>query len=161
MLDWLGDIGGLKEALTIMLTFVFAVFNYHTFQDYLVSNLYREETKRDKIARKMKTRTDDKNFYLQKFEGHDLQTDKLNCLRQRIHDTNWLCCCKKKSKHYKLFEKGRKDLAQEIDIVKFLQSYRLLRKHVELKAKLEYEEKKYVENNRFTKLSVTETSGSD
>ena len=31
MLDWLGDIGGLKEALTIILTFVFAVFNYHTF----------------------------------------------------------------------------------------------------------------------------------
>ena len=31
LLDWLGDIGGLKEALTIILTLVFAIFNYHTF----------------------------------------------------------------------------------------------------------------------------------
>ena len=31
MLDWLGDLGGLKEALTIILTFIFVVFNYHTF----------------------------------------------------------------------------------------------------------------------------------
>ena len=55
MLDWLGDIGGLKEALTIILSFVFMIFNYHTFQDYLVSNLYREATKRDRVARKIKT----------------------------------------------------------------------------------------------------------
>ena len=31
LLDWLGDIGGLKEALTIILTFIFVLFNYHTF----------------------------------------------------------------------------------------------------------------------------------
>ena len=31
MLDWLGDIGGLKEALTIILSSIFATFNYHTF----------------------------------------------------------------------------------------------------------------------------------
>ena len=31
LLDWLGDIGGLKEALTIILTFIFVIFNYHTF----------------------------------------------------------------------------------------------------------------------------------
>ena len=37
MLDWLGDLGGLYEALKIILTFIFFVFNYHTFQDYLVS----------------------------------------------------------------------------------------------------------------------------
>ena len=55
MLDWLGDIGGLKEALTLILSFVFLLFNYHTFQDYLVSNLYREATKRDRVARKIKT----------------------------------------------------------------------------------------------------------
>ena len=55
MLDWLGDIGGLKEALTLILSFVFLLFNYHTFQDYLVSNLYREETKRDRVARRIKT----------------------------------------------------------------------------------------------------------
>ena len=64
MLDWLGDIGGLKEALTIILTSLFAVFNYHTFQDYLVSNLYREETRRDKAARRVKDVDIDRSFHL-------------------------------------------------------------------------------------------------
>ena len=64
MLDWLGDIGGLKEALTIILTSLFAVFNYHTFQDYLVSNLYREETRRDKAARRVKDVDIDRSLHL-------------------------------------------------------------------------------------------------
>ena len=50
LLDWLGDIGGLKEAMMIILGFIFAVFNYHTFEDYMVSNLYRSETKKDRTA---------------------------------------------------------------------------------------------------------------
>ena len=36
ILDWLGDLGGLKEAIMIILGFIFGVFNYHTFDDYLV-----------------------------------------------------------------------------------------------------------------------------
>ena len=64
MLDWLGDIGGLKEALTIILTSVFAVFNYHTFQDYLVSNLYREATRRDIAARRVKDVDIDRSLHL-------------------------------------------------------------------------------------------------
>ena len=37
LLDWLGDLGGLKEAIMIILGFIFGLFNYHTFEDYLVS----------------------------------------------------------------------------------------------------------------------------
>ena len=70
-----------------------------------------------------------------------------------------MCC--KKSKHYRLFEKGREDLEDEIDIVKFLQNFRLLRKHVDLKVKLKFDERKYVENNRFQKLTVSDSSSSD
>ena len=36
-LDWLGDLGGLKEALVIILGIVYGLANYHTFKDYLVS----------------------------------------------------------------------------------------------------------------------------
>ena len=46
LLDWLGDLGGLKEALMIVLGFMFGLFNYHAFEDYLVSQLYKSETKR-------------------------------------------------------------------------------------------------------------------
>ena len=31
LLDWLGDIGGLLEALTIIFTFIFLIFNYQSF----------------------------------------------------------------------------------------------------------------------------------
>ena len=47
-LDWLGDLGGLKEALTIMLAFVYGIFNYNKFENYLVSRLFRAETPKDR-----------------------------------------------------------------------------------------------------------------
>ena len=72
MLDWLGDLGGLKEALTIILTFIFVVFNYHTFQDYLVANLYKEETSQDRALKRLTNQSDGKNLYMTKFSGHDL-----------------------------------------------------------------------------------------
>ena len=50
LLDWLGDLGGLKEAIVIILGFIFGIFNYHTFQDYLVSQLYRSDPKKNRIS---------------------------------------------------------------------------------------------------------------
>ena len=41
VLDWLGDLGGLKEAGTIVFGFFIAIFHYHTFADFLTSKLYR------------------------------------------------------------------------------------------------------------------------
>ena len=35
-LNWLGDIGGLGEGLTIVIGFVIALFNYNNFEDHLV-----------------------------------------------------------------------------------------------------------------------------
>ena len=56
ILDWLGDIGGLKEALTIVLSAFIAVFNYNTFENYMVAQLYRVETKKDKTFRRLQTK---------------------------------------------------------------------------------------------------------
>ena len=70
MLNWLGDLGGLKEAVTIILTFIYGLFNYYTFQNYLVSQLYRAETMKDRISAKAgfyKTDDDrDQDLYMQK-----------------------------------------------------------------------------------------------
>lgn len=43
-LDWLGDLGGLKEALAIVFGAVITLFNYNKFENYMVSELYRAET---------------------------------------------------------------------------------------------------------------------
>ena len=48
LLDWLGDIGGLKEALMIILGFIFGLFNYNTFENYLTSLLYRAAASGDR-----------------------------------------------------------------------------------------------------------------
>ena len=52
MLDWLGDLGGLKEAIIIILTAVLAAINYNGFENYLVSKLYRGENEKDRFHSK-------------------------------------------------------------------------------------------------------------
>ena len=64
-------------------------------------------------------------------------------------------------KNYRLFEKGRDELEKEIDIANFIQQFRLLQRIVLLKLKLTYEEKTFVENNRFTKLQLSGPDSSD
>ena len=79
-LDWLGDIGGLKEALSLIFLAIISVFNYNTLENYMVTQLYRGETKKDKTSRKASTRTvdiDEEDLYLQKDEGNKLQSRKL------------------------------------------------------------------------------------
>ena len=39
-LDWLGDLGGLKEALMGLLWVFYTLFHYQTFENYLVSKLF-------------------------------------------------------------------------------------------------------------------------
>ena len=74
-LDWLGDLGGLKEALVLVLGSVITVFNYNGLENFMVAQLYRGETKKDKTSRKTTSRTievDEEDLYLQKDEGNKL-----------------------------------------------------------------------------------------
>ena len=41
LLDWLGDLGGLKEALILIFAFIFATLKYGAFENFLVEQLYR------------------------------------------------------------------------------------------------------------------------
>ena len=45
MMDLLGDLGGLKTALLVLLAYLNSFVNYHSFEDYLVSNLFRPSKK--------------------------------------------------------------------------------------------------------------------
>ena len=40
-LDWLGDLGGLKEALAGLFGAIYVLFHYQTFENYLVSQLFK------------------------------------------------------------------------------------------------------------------------
>ena len=52
-------------------------------------------------------------------------------------------------------------MEQETDIVHFMQQFRVLQRTVALKLKLSYEEKTFVENNRFPKLQLSDSSSDD
>ena len=74
-LDWLGDLGGLKEALVLVLGSVITIFNYNAMENFMVAQLYRGETKKDRTSRKTTSRTievDEEDLYLQKDEGNKL-----------------------------------------------------------------------------------------
>ena len=45
LFDWLGDLGGLKTALIIILGYVNTLINKDTFEDFLVSKLFRPSKK--------------------------------------------------------------------------------------------------------------------
>ena len=47
-LDWLGDLGGLYEALAVVLGAIVTLFNYKGLENYLVHKLFRENDKSNK-----------------------------------------------------------------------------------------------------------------
>ena len=85
VLDWLGDLGGLKEAVTIVFGLFIGIFHYHTFEDYLTSKMYRSETSKDRYssANTPDNETPDTPdaLYLKKHEGKQLDPDRMNCFR--------------------------------------------------------------------------------
>ena len=61
MLDWLGDLGGLKEAIVIVLSFLYGVLSYNQFENFLVAKLYKF-TKKDQNMDLEKYATNDPNI---------------------------------------------------------------------------------------------------
>ena len=70
-------------------------------------------------------------------EYNALDTSKLNCLFQRFHKMkNKFTSKLGKTKHYRLFEKGRDKLGQEIDVVNLIRSRRHWQKVIQLVVKI-------------------------
>ena len=85
-LDWLGDIGGLKTALVIILGLVYRLMQYRVFEDFLVSKLYRPHVKDSELSLSYDR--------LGKSTGRGssiLNPKKLNCLMKRLYG---LKCCR-------------------------------------------------------------------
>ena len=85
-LNLLGDIGGLAEGVYIIFGFIVVLFNYNTFEDYLVRQLYRRETQKDKISRKSGLNSAAETLKLQNSEGRRLKDHQVNCLVRRLRD---------------------------------------------------------------------------
>ena len=84
-LDWFSDLGGLYEALTIVLTIIYGLVHYHAFRDYLVSKVYKPPSRNEQTKNKQNNRdesTDD--------ESSKLNPSKLTCLMKRI--LKYRCC---------------------------------------------------------------------
>ena len=110
LLDWLGDIGGLGEGLAIIFGAIIALFNYNTFEDHLVRQLYRKETQKDRLSRKSGLTNDEGNLKLVKGEGIKLEHHESNCLMRRLRDFGLMKSCGrqfKKKKNDMYYERGR------------------------------------------------------
>ena len=66
----------------------------------------------------------------------------------------------KKKNHDLYYEKGRQFLGEQLDIVRVLQQLRLFELLVNVKLSLNYDERQFVENNRFKKLQISDSSSS-
>ena len=84
-LDWFSDLGGLYEALVIVLTIIYGLVHYHSFTDYLVSKVYRPPPRNDQIKSKQEKKDDSTDD-----ESSKLNPNKLTCLMKRIME---LRCC--------------------------------------------------------------------
>ena len=40
LLDWIGEVGGLLEALFVLFSVLITIYNYKAFENYMVQNLY-------------------------------------------------------------------------------------------------------------------------
>ena len=70
-LDWLGDIGGLGEALMIIIGFFYTLYHYKAFENYLVTQLFKTHSMEGAIKSEKEKYLDDKKL---------LDPSKLNCL---------------------------------------------------------------------------------
>ena len=47
MLDWIGDVGGLLEAMFVIFSLLIAIYHYKTFETYMVQNLFLRKASKD------------------------------------------------------------------------------------------------------------------
>ena len=104
LLDWLGDLGGLKEALMIIFAFIYGLFNQDTFDNFLVSKLFRSATSRDRMNTNLPADDPEATFH-SKHEGKKLDPSRINCIIQRLHDCGF--CLRGKTTNERLLAKGR------------------------------------------------------
>ena len=44
ILDWIGDVGGLREGLFILFSIIFGFLNFNKFEHFMIEHLYQKRT---------------------------------------------------------------------------------------------------------------------
>ena len=133
VLDWIGDVGGLNEGLTILLGAILIFISFNPFEHYLIENLYKAEPERD--GRRGRHESDLVVYEGGQKQGYVNLSDWNTWLvRQKLEDLFGCCffyklsCCKcmRLSRMERLFSRARDKHDKEVDIVRFLKKVRRL-----------------------------------
>ena len=123
VVDMLTEIGGLQYALFIILSFLLMLFNFNKMDNYLVSEMFQVIDA--KTYSKKPKRVGFKNGKVNIEEEKDLHPKKLNWCREVIYgfilrgrdaEKVFPCDFMHRNRMERLFEKGRSQLNQQIDI---------------------------------------------
>ena len=139
----------------MVFSFLLMIFHHNKMENFLVSIMYRivnERTLQQKLSR-VGLKTDNMNVY-----KTELNPKRLNLCREIYHakckrgtEPSRVPCCRK-SKMEQLFEDGRNQLLEQMDVVKLFTELRILKAIVLLKIKLSKEEIDEVKENAVMKV---------
>lgn len=58
ILDWIGDIGGLREGLVIIFVGIFGLLKFHSFEHFMIEHLYsKNKSKKSKTGEEQPPQT--------------------------------------------------------------------------------------------------------
>ena len=113
VLDWVGDVGGLYEGVYLILYIILVFTQFHDFEHFLIEYLF--------IKSEDELNSENQSTFLDE--------KKTSWLRQKLISIFPKSCrCKSfsLSKEEKLFKRARRQLREELDIVKFVKKIRRL-----------------------------------
>ena len=130
VLDWLGDIGGLSEALFFIGTFILTLSTLGSLEIMLVSMLYRTKESPDQSTngKPSPDLSKTKSHRASIESDHSQRIEKISSLRllclQMARMFPFLSHCCGPSRSERILTHGLKKLKREIDIVDFIKRFR-------------------------------------
>lgn len=116
--DMLSDIGGLNGILVTVLAIVSTTWNFNSFDNYMVSRLFKINKPEDDID------SDDEYFN----QSNYIKQGSFPYFKECLVSCTPKCCkrsrCCKKSRHLVAMEMAREKLDKEINIIEIVKSWR-------------------------------------
>ena len=140
----LGDIGGLQYCLILILSSLLMLLHHNKMENYLVSQMYHVVNERTLKKRMNKVGLMNGEMVDEYDNGLDIR--KLNYCREFYHgkckrsSKEESCFCLRKSRMERLFEDGRNQLLEQMDVIKLFRELRILKTIVRMKIKLTKQE---------------------
>ena len=118
ILDLLGDVGGMQAILISFFQFVLFFFNYHHFDSFMASKLFKIK-KVDDEEEKSKTYFERSTFF-KPLNGRNLRNYMMDTLPKRLK------CCKA-TRQDRAIKKAITEMDKEIDIIEMIKSRRFFK----------------------------------